>query len=805
MGSPGLRIALLVVVIAGCLEPADVVCGDRVCPGGTACDEVHALCVLPEQLGACAGKGDGETCTINATSTGTCRDQVCLTSICGDGIASEVEQCDGDDKKGIVNCKGVGYYDEGTLGCTPQCTFDVTLCTRRCGDGILDPEEQCEENNLGMEAPDVPMTCKSLGFYDEAGLGCTPLCTYDTEACTGICGDGDVNGSELCEGTPPAESCIDLGYDRGSTTCSALCSADTTGCDVLGWRRGAAVQDDNLRAVFGFGANDVNAIGWYWFSGTKGGPAWWHYDGTAWTKRPMPLTPPSGQAPGGNYPISDAWGWSTGEIVAVGRYWGVSQTPIAVHYDGTTWTTRALTLTGGEPLVVWGPAPNDVYLGTSGGEVLHWNGTAWSTIHTAAEQINDIWGIGGHVYAIGPNGMIEHLFNNTWETITPVTSVGLNGIWGSATNRIYVVGGQGTVLHYNGSTWTPETSGTTNRLETVFGTPDGDVFAAGVLGTLLHDDGTGWRTTQASSPGTIVDLWGTSASDMHAVSTGQILHYGGDGWMRPVPPAGSLGNIGVMWGFGPDQLYFGTTDVHRFDGVTWAPMNMSTPSYGSANEIWGTSPSDLYVASGDVQHFDGANWSYVTLPGATGEADGVWGTSSSNVYVVGGSGKIFHNAGSGWVSEPTGVSVFLDGVWASGPNDVFAVGDLGTILHRGAAGTWAPMPTPTDDYLLTVHGTASNDVFAAGRGGTVLHYDGTSWTQMNTGTSSTIWRIWAVAKDDVFAIGAFGMVIHYNGAAWSPVRVPTTSDLYGLWADSSGVYVSGNVTTVLRLERHSTW
>jgi hypothetical protein len=803
----------LLVGFAGCVQSADVRCGqDRVCPGGTACDDVHELCVLPEQLEVCTGKLDGEACTISPTSTGTCRDEVCLTSICGDGIASEVEQCDGDDLKGIATCKGAGYYDLEPLGCTPQCMFDVSQCTRRCGDGTLDPEEQCDASDLGTDMMGAPMTCKSLGYYDEPGLGCTPLCTYDVDSCSGICGDGIVNGGELCEGTPPAESCLDLGYDRGNTTCSPLCSADTSGCDVLNWRRSPAVQDDNLGAVFGFGANDVNALGWYWVSGTKGGPAWWHYDGTAWTRRAMPLTPPAGQAPGGNFPINDAWGWSSGEVVAVGRYWGSPQIPIAVHYNGTSWTTRELTLTSGEPLAVWGPAPNDVYTATSGGEVLHWNGTNWSTVHTASGQLNDIWGIGGHVYAIGATGIIDHLFNNTWETITPVTGKNLNGIWGSAANSIYVVGGQGTILHYDGQAWTPQVSGTINRLDSVFGTPDGDVFAGGALGTILHYDGVGWRSTLTSSPGSVVDLWGTSSSDMHAVGPGQILHYEGDGWMRPVPPASTIANIGAVWGFAPDQIFLGTnragaiaSDVVRFDGVSWSSTGLTEPSYEGVNELWGSSPTDLYVASGDVQHYNGAAWSPVTLPGSAGGADGVWGTSSSNVYIVGDSGQIFHNAGAGWVLEPSGTSLYLDCVWGSGPNDVFAVGDLGTILHRGAAGTWAPMATPSDDYLLAVHGSGPNDVFAAGRGGTVLHYNGTSWTKMDTGTAASIWRIWALAPDDVFAVGTFGIVIHYNGTAWSPVRSPTTSDLFGVWANGTTFYATGTVGTLLILERHAGW
>ncbi|HDQ16670.1 MAG TPA: hypothetical protein ENN31_00940 [Candidatus Vogelbacteria bacterium] len=48
-------------------------------------------------------------------------------AICGNNIKEPGEQCDGPDLSGAT-CQTLGYYS-GTLGCTPACTYDTSLCT----------------------------------------------------------------------------------------------------------------------------------------------------------------------------------------------------------------------------------------------------------------------------------------------------------------------------------------------------------------------------------------------------------------------------------------------------------------------------------------------------------------------------------------------------------------------------------------------------------------------------------------------------------------------------------------------------
>src|SRR5689334_92902 len=99
-----MRTLWILIALAGCAHTAAVDCGDgRTCPASTVCDEIHALCVPPAALTACAGLADGAPCSVTSLD-GNCRDDVCITAVCGDGIASETEQCDGADLKGIDDC-----------------------------------------------------------------------------------------------------------------------------------------------------------------------------------------------------------------------------------------------------------------------------------------------------------------------------------------------------------------------------------------------------------------------------------------------------------------------------------------------------------------------------------------------------------------------------------------------------------------------------------------------------------------------------------------------------------------------------
>ena len=105
-----------VFVVAGCVNSGAVHCEDgRTCPGGTICDDTHAICVTQAQLDACVGATNGTPTCFPGTSCNampTCGDGYCdpsnetcsacpsdcsCTSVCGDFICESGETgCPGD-------------------------------------------------------------------------------------------------------------------------------------------------------------------------------------------------------------------------------------------------------------------------------------------------------------------------------------------------------------------------------------------------------------------------------------------------------------------------------------------------------------------------------------------------------------------------------------------------------------------------------------------------------------------------------------------------------------------------------------
>ena len=107
--------------------------------------------------------------------------------------------------------------------------YDSPISLGRCGNGLLDGGELCE---TGLP---VPRTCAE---YDPrrftAGTpSCTFDCRYDTSACSrpAACGNGVVDAGEDCDGAElEGATCRDLGFFSGTLRCDQVCTFDDRQC-----------------------------------------------------------------------------------------------------------------------------------------------------------------------------------------------------------------------------------------------------------------------------------------------------------------------------------------------------------------------------------------------------------------------------------------------------------------------------------------------------------------------------------------------------------------------------------------------
>ncbi len=97
-------------------------------------------------------------------------------------------------------------------------------CPGPCGDGSINGSEVCDGVQLGTR------TCPFYGFYTGT-LSCNSSCSHVTTGCSGRCGDGILQATyEQCEGTNlNGATCAMFGYYIGTPTCTSGCALSLTG------------------------------------------------------------------------------------------------------------------------------------------------------------------------------------------------------------------------------------------------------------------------------------------------------------------------------------------------------------------------------------------------------------------------------------------------------------------------------------------------------------------------------------------------------------------------------------------------
>ena len=96
-----------------------------------------------------------------------------------------------------------------------------------CGNKIKETGEKCDGDTLSCKAIDSSFT--------SGNAHCNSKCTgYDTSTCAGggdLCGNGNIDSDELCDGDEIACSKIDGAPKNGTATCSSDCSSwNTSNC-----------------------------------------------------------------------------------------------------------------------------------------------------------------------------------------------------------------------------------------------------------------------------------------------------------------------------------------------------------------------------------------------------------------------------------------------------------------------------------------------------------------------------------------------------------------------------------------------
>ncbi len=247
-------------------------------------------------------------------------------------------------------------------------------------------------------------------------------------------------------------------------------------------------------AISGTAKNDI------WAVMNGAGQPIWHYDGTAWRSTSLAgvtnltdvqaFSPTSAAAttPSGDVALYDGttwklaapkpgkgglnglWGLGSNDYVAVGDdgqivrvrgstptallrgskstivalwgssesdYWVFTEGKIARHVQGTIATEYMLP---SDPLSVAGRAADDIWVGSTAGKLLHWDGTSWTTQATMATgPINYLASVSSDRLVISSPDRVQ--FYDGLRFVTSETGLRYGAVWGSGPFDIWVGAG----------------------------------------------------------------------------------------------------------------------------------------------------------------------------------------------------------------------------------------------------------------------------------------------------------------------------------------------------------------------------
>ncbi|HET7542243.1 MAG TPA: hypothetical protein VFK05_20385, partial [Polyangiaceae bacterium] len=159
----------------------------------------------------------------------------------------------------------------------PGCVTTVSI---ECANGLICPSgSRCDDTNHRCVTDPEQSPC-----IDHVDGDACKLFSADGACHAGVCvvlfcGDGIVNGTEDCDGAPPAgQTCLDLGFDRGLLGCSERCKTVTDQCARFGWKALPPATMDVLDGVWANHWDDVYVAS----RGEK--VAVLHWDGSAWSQ-----------------------------------------------------------------------------------------------------------------------------------------------------------------------------------------------------------------------------------------------------------------------------------------------------------------------------------------------------------------------------------------------------------------------------------------------------------------------------------------------------------------------------------------
>ena len=285
---------------------------------------------------------------------------------------------------------------------------------------------------------------------------------------------------------------------------------------------------------------------------------------------------------------------------------------------------------------------------------MHWDGTSWTDVATpdlgsrsrftgvSALSSDDVWAVGASNLIAGPDHvysgrtLVEHWDGQSWRRVrspnpTAVETNELSAVSAIASDDVWAVGDRyysdeeppiTMSLHWNGARWRWVKSGLEpgddSALLAVSGSAGSDVWALGRRGYpsgawAQHWDGAGWKEVRVPGSDESRGVTVISPSDAWAVTGVQTVHWNGTAWRVVASPG--IGTLQAMDAAAVDDVWaVAGHRIEHWNGEAW--RRIKSPSDGRLTGLDARTAEDAWAVghNGDrtrIEHWDGQHWSIV--------------------------------------------------------------------------------------------------------------------------------------------------------------------------------------------------
>ena len=306
---------------------------------------------------------------------------------------------------------------------------------------------------------------------------------------------------------------------------------------------------------------------------------------------------------------------------------------------------------------VWGDGTGIVWAVSEGGDILRWDGSAWTIQHSEPGELFAIWGgsptdvwAGGERRLFHGEGASSNALVWTHVDVPGLDGIPITSIWGSSSSDVWAVAGrsdmmlfppvvEGRALHFGGKAtgWTVQPVRTRDASFTkVWGTGPRDVWIGGFdleSFPLRFGDGLVFRLDPDDDSGT----------SFIEVALPELERPGGRRKVERVLGGATIGGDLIVLASSEDAAAYlvGSTEQDGGATLSWRDETFAVHPSHHHHAVWGSASNDLWLAGeyGRLRHWDGATWylpriSTARIP-VTNDIHAIWAQGTNDVWFVG--------------------------------------------------------------------------------------------------------------------------------------------------------------------------